>query len=201
LLLHSGDVYVFGNGNHGQLGQGNNKPCGHPVKVPLPGPAQQVSCGDNHTVVLLANGDVYTFGKHQEGQLGRPPSDDKEWHMVPGCVTLSDSYKSKWISASNNQTFISVDESLVSDDLLNKTVVFGHTDCIGLLPPSIDEMKSSLVVINPTTLLSKKLDGDEQESLSGRSLCIDPEYNVLWSFDASSFEICCYNPVAAEVKG
>ena len=51
--------------------------------------------------------------------------------MVPGCVTLSDSYKSKWISASNNQTFISVDESLVSDDLLNKTVVFGHTDCIG----------------------------------------------------------------------
>ena len=25
VLLHSGDVYVFGNGNHGQLGQGNNK--------------------------------------------------------------------------------------------------------------------------------------------------------------------------------
>ena len=46
-----------------------------------------------------------------------------------------------------------------------------------------------------------RLDGDEQECLSGRSLCIDPEYNVLWSFDTSSFEICCYNPVAAEVKG
>ena len=46
-----------------------------------------------------------------------------------------------------------------------------------------------------------RLDGDEQECLreclSGRSLCIDSEYNVLWSFDASSFEICCYNPVAA----
>ena len=38
---------------------------GHPVKVPLPGPAQQVSCGDNHTVVLLCTGEVYTFGKHQ----------------------------------------------------------------------------------------------------------------------------------------
>ena len=35
------------------------------MKVPLPGPAQQVSCGDNHTVVLLSDGDVYTFGKHQ----------------------------------------------------------------------------------------------------------------------------------------
>ena len=26
LLLHTGEVYMFGNGNHGQLGQGNNKP-------------------------------------------------------------------------------------------------------------------------------------------------------------------------------
>lgn len=26
MLLHSGEVYMFGNGNHGQLGQGNNKP-------------------------------------------------------------------------------------------------------------------------------------------------------------------------------
>ena len=25
VLLHSGEVYAFGNGNHGQLGQGNNK--------------------------------------------------------------------------------------------------------------------------------------------------------------------------------
>ena len=25
VLLHSGEVYTFGNGNHGQLGQGNNK--------------------------------------------------------------------------------------------------------------------------------------------------------------------------------
>ena len=25
VLLHTGEVYTFGNGNHGQLGQGNNK--------------------------------------------------------------------------------------------------------------------------------------------------------------------------------
>ena len=25
VLLHSGEVYTFGNGNHGQLGQGSNK--------------------------------------------------------------------------------------------------------------------------------------------------------------------------------
>ena len=25
VLLHSGELYTFGNGNHGQLGQGNNK--------------------------------------------------------------------------------------------------------------------------------------------------------------------------------
>ena len=37
-------------------------PCsGHSVKdeVPLPGPAQQIVCGDNHTVILLQSG-IYT---------------------------------------------------------------------------------------------------------------------------------------------
>ena len=29
---------------------------GHPVRVSLPGPAQHVACGDNHTVVLLQSG-------------------------------------------------------------------------------------------------------------------------------------------------
>ena len=38
---------------------------GEPSKVDLPGPASQIACGDNHTVVLLASGEIYTFGKHK----------------------------------------------------------------------------------------------------------------------------------------
>ena len=43
-------------------------PCydsGDPSKVDLPGPASQIACGDNHTVVLLSSGEIYTFGKHK----------------------------------------------------------------------------------------------------------------------------------------
>ena len=50
-------------------------------------------------------------------------------------------------------------------------------------------------------IIFSRLDGDEQEDLSGRSLCIDPEYNVLWSYNHDTNEMCCYNPVAAEVNG
>ena len=50
-------------------------------------------------------------------------------------------------------------------------------------------------------IIFSRLDGDEQEDLSGRSLCIDPEYNVLWSYNHGTNEMCCYNPVAAEVNG
>ena len=38
---------------------------GEPSKVDLPGPASQIACGDNHTVVLLVSGEIHTFGKHK----------------------------------------------------------------------------------------------------------------------------------------
>lgn len=52
--------------------------------------------------------------------------------MTPGPILLEGgSYRPKTIRAHGNQTFISVDESLVSDDLLPKCQVFGHPECIG----------------------------------------------------------------------
>ena len=109
-------------------------PSGHPVKVPLPGPAQQIACGDNHTVVLLSSGEVYTFGKHQEGQLGRQPEglDDASWNLVPGLMKIpGEASRAKWISASGNQTFVAVDESLISANSLPRCRVFANSQCIG----------------------------------------------------------------------
>ncbi|KAL5460457.1 hypothetical protein EMCRGX_G033908 [Ephydatia muelleri] len=158
ILLHSGDVYVFGNGIHGQLGQGNNKPSGKPVKVSLPAPATQVTCGDNHTVVLLQTGKVYTFGKYQEGQLGRQRRQDEgdNWHMSPGEVPLRESWKSVSIAARSNQTFINVDESLVTEGLINKCKVFANSRNIGIAVSSQHSAKSYLVVVDSKTLQMKK---------------------------------------------
>lgn len=103
------------------------------MKVSLPAPATQVTCGDNHTVVLLQTGKVYTFGKYQEGQLGRQRRQDEgdNWHMSPGEVPLRESWKSVSIAARSNQTFINVDESLVTEGLINKCKVFANSRNIG----------------------------------------------------------------------
>lgn len=111
-------------------------PSGHPVKVPLPEPASQIACGDNHTVVLLHSGQIYTFGKHQEGQLGRQKQedDDDTWNMVPQPVAgFGDHRKAMWIGARGNQTFIAVDESLVSETWISSCKVFSNSEMIGML--------------------------------------------------------------------
>ena len=45
------------------------------------------------------------------------------------------------------------------------------------------------------------MDGEDQQNLADRALCVDPEYNVLWTYSPSSLEVNCFNPVASEVKG
>ena len=110
---------------------------GHPVLVSLPEPATQIACGDNHTVVLLQSGQIYTFGKHQEGQLGRQKRDEDDndtWHMVPGPVMgFGDHRKAMWVGARGNQTFIAVDESLVSETWIGSCRVFSNSQMIGMI--------------------------------------------------------------------
>ena len=104
------------------------------MKVSLPNCATQVACGDNHTAVLLHTGEVYTFGRHQEGQLGRQreEGDDDMWYTIPRQVTdFGDSCKATWIGARGNQTFIAVDESLVSETSLNRCRVFANSQGLG----------------------------------------------------------------------
>ena len=50
-------------------------------------------------------------------------------------------------------------------------------------------------------MLSFRLDNEDQENLGNCALCVDPEYNVLWSYTPNSLNVSCYNPIAAEVKG
>lgn len=104
------------------------------MKVPLPASALQVACGDNHTVVLLTDHQVYTFGKFQEGQLGRrkEDGDDNNWHMIPRSVSGFDGRcKATWVGAQANQTFIAVDESLVSETSLSRCTVFSNGHVFG----------------------------------------------------------------------
>jgi len=47
---------------------------------------------------------------------------------------------------------------------------------------------------------SPRFDGEDQQNLLGCGVCIDPEYNVLWSFSPCSGEVSCFNPIAADIE-
>ncbi|CAD6186224.1 unnamed protein product [Caenorhabditis auriculariae] len=68
----SGAVYTWGHNDSGQLGVGDFLPRGRPVCVEqLNGmKVVEVSCGDQHTVLLTHSGRIFVFGSDYFGQCG-----------------------------------------------------------------------------------------------------------------------------------
>jgi alpha-tubulin suppressor-like RCC1 family protein len=74
-LLANGQVWMWGSGAFGQLGDGSTRKSDVPVEVQLPSAAVEISCGGDllgigQSLALLANGQVYGWGNDQYGQLG-----------------------------------------------------------------------------------------------------------------------------------
>lgn len=71
----SGLVYDWGSDASGQIGNGITEPAvSKPYLVPLPGPAEEISCGGNlptngHALALVG-GQLYGWGADAAGQLG-----------------------------------------------------------------------------------------------------------------------------------
>jgi len=64
------NVYCWGNGSYGELGNGTTSTYYTPQKAVLPGPAVSIGSGLNHMCALLASGAMYCWGAGDEGQLG-----------------------------------------------------------------------------------------------------------------------------------
>ena len=73
---HSGDVYTWGSGEHGQLGHGDNQDRNVPVPIKsLRGNAKHarvadVACGSRHAMAMSSTGRMYSWGWNNHGQLG-----------------------------------------------------------------------------------------------------------------------------------
>lgn len=72
VLDSRGDVYTFGFGNYGALGQGTTVFCPGPKKLTQLENKNTVEivCGEGHGLALNKHGDVYCWGRGFEGQLG-----------------------------------------------------------------------------------------------------------------------------------
>lgn len=69
------EVYMWGNGRHGQLCEGGRSTT-VPIQVASFSCAQQIICGQNSTFVIQANGTVMASGEGSYGRLGQGNSDD-----------------------------------------------------------------------------------------------------------------------------
>ena len=71
-LMLDGDIYCWGNGDHGQLGNGNFTDSSLPALVSLPTgkSALEVSMGGNHACAILDDGEVYCWGDNYASRLG-----------------------------------------------------------------------------------------------------------------------------------
>jgi hypothetical protein len=65
------ELFTWGQGVLGQLGHGDEKPQNQPRLIVsfLGTNVKAVSCGNQHTAVLLESGEAYSFGRGNFGQL------------------------------------------------------------------------------------------------------------------------------------
>jgi alpha-tubulin suppressor-like RCC1 family protein len=87
------DVYCWGSGAHGQLGEGALRDRPTPVRVRLDEPVEVVSAGGHHTCALARDGRVWCWGDNRSGQAAAGDVDDvSEPSLVssePAFITVS----------------------------------------------------------------------------------------------------------------
>jgi alpha-tubulin suppressor-like RCC1 family protein len=70
LLTASGEVYAFGQGSSGQLGQNSTASSGTPLPVPGLSSVVAIAAGANHSLAVTAAGEVWAWGANDASQLG-----------------------------------------------------------------------------------------------------------------------------------
>lgn len=93
LLSDTGDAYIFGRNERGQLGLGHMRNVYTPTKIPGLPPIVDGACGRNHTMLLGSDGSVWAAGDSTKGQcgLGERPDPITTFNRVlaPGMVKVA----------------------------------------------------------------------------------------------------------------
>lgn len=218
VVCANGEAYTWGSNSYGQLGVGDLLSRGAPSMPRLPPSVRvvQVAAGSNHTIFLTSNGQIYSCGDFQKGQLGRvaPQSDAGEgssrgrcpWYSVPGLVPGVGprlGRRATWVGASADVTYIKLDQSLINTHNLSASAVVANSNCLVLLPVGgkrEEEESWRCLVISRSDGQCRSFSTPDQICFSGHTVCLDPVYNVLWSYDNQCQEVHCYNIIAAEAQ-
>lgn len=84
--LSTGEIYCWGSGGYGQLGDGNGQDTPLPVPVQLAADTVRVSAGSSHTCAIAVGGQLYCWGYNTSGQIGNGQPNGQV--MVPVNVNM-----------------------------------------------------------------------------------------------------------------
>ena len=82
ILTSSGDVYAWGDGSYGEIGQGAFKASQQPRLILLNKNIESIACGRYHSAAVTNNGSLYTWGCGDNGQLGRHTQSNNDNTMI-----------------------------------------------------------------------------------------------------------------------
>jgi alpha-tubulin suppressor-like RCC1 family protein len=86
--IYSGaELYSWGSGNYGQLGDGTTANKSSPVQIGALGGWAQVSAGQNHNAAITTDGELYSWGSGNYGQLGDGTATNKSSPVQIGALT------------------------------------------------------------------------------------------------------------------
>jgi len=111
-ISEKGQLYTWGIGSEGQLGNKSNINTNSPKKVDFfdAGEAAFVSCGMYHTSCIDEKGFLYTWGGNKNGQLGQGDYDDRN---SPAMVKFFKNFSVIYVNCGSNTTFVITDEGKI----------------------------------------------------------------------------------------
>ena len=115
----NGEVFAWGNNDHGQLGDGTKTNRQYPVQVMLDAdtPLRDVtivSAGLNHSVALTRDGKLYAWGDNTYGQLGTGKSSSQLSGSVYPVLVASNNNSTQYSSLSE-YVYMTANQSVISD--------------------------------------------------------------------------------------
>ncbi len=160
-------------------------------------------------------GEVYTFGAYQKGQLGREApveylgdlsadvlASHELWFAKPYPIpNVGPSFgrPATWIGASGEQTFVKLDQSLISSNSLEKSAILANKRHI-LLFPDQSTSQYNCLTITRSDGFCRSFAEENQENLAKKLLALDPLYGVLWSYSHESLTLKSYLPIKADIS-
>ncbi|KAI6656385.1 hypothetical protein LOD99_1184 [Oopsacas minuta] len=199
----SGDAYVWGHNDKGQLGIGDKKNRHKPVRLALPGPVFDVQCGEDFTVFLLQDGRMFGSGMNTNRLLGLPEADGEVTSATLLTLIPAQSDPSMLrLSAGGENILILQKQQMLTNKSLRDAQLLCEKNSLAIVPDNRNSRLSSFswLKINLRNRAFSVQDQNIYLDCGTSAVALEQVYGNVWQFDNSTNEITQYNGTLASFK-